>query len=60
MKSRINTISYPYEISDENGDTVIRFFVKSPDAVYPNTCKLVFRMNAKDKGTLLKLLSQTT
>jgi hypothetical protein len=54
---RISTISYPYEITEENGLTVLRFYPKDPDAKYPDSSVLVLKLNAKDKQTLVKQLS---
>jgi len=54
---RISTISYPYEITEEEGLTVLRFYPKNPNAKYPEDSVLVLKLNAEDKQALVKLLS---
>jgi hypothetical protein len=49
--------TYPYELTKEGSDTVIRFFPKKADAKYPDDAVLVLTLNDKDKQTLIKLLS---
>jgi hypothetical protein len=58
MKRRIKTVSYPYDISEENGFTVLRFIVKDPNAKFPDECKLKLILDVKDKQTLIKELSK--
>jgi hypothetical protein len=55
---RINTVSYPYEISEENGSTVLRFFPKTPGAKTSNA-KLKFELSPKDKQTLIEQLRKS-
>jgi hypothetical protein len=57
MKQRIKTVSYAYDISEEDGLTVLRFIVKSKDAKYPDKCKLVLKLDKNDKQKLIRLLS---
>ncbi len=49
--------TYPYDVTKENGVTIIRFYPKKADAQYPDDAVLVLRLNNKDKQTLVKLLS---
>ena len=49
--------TYPYELTREGNDTVIRFFPKKSNAQYPDDAVLVLRLSDKDKQTLIKLLS---
>jgi hypothetical protein len=58
MPQRIKTVSYPYEIHEENGLTIIRFIVKDPNAKYPDTCKLRLALSSDDKKTLAELLTK--
>jgi hypothetical protein len=58
MPERIKTVSYPYEMQEKDGLTIIRFIVKDPNAKYPDTCKLRLVLNPKDKQTLAQLLTK--
>lgn len=49
--------TYPYELTKEQGMTVLRFFPKKPNAQYPDDAVLVLKLSDKDKQTLIKLLS---
>jgi hypothetical protein len=49
--------TYPYEMTREDGLTVLRFFPKKPDAKFPDDPVLVLKLSQKDKRTLIGLLS---
>lgn len=49
---------FPYEVSKKEGELIIRFFPKKPDAKYPNHSVHVLRLDEKDKQKMLRILSE--
>lgn len=58
-KTKKDTIgTYPYQIDRKDGDLIIRFFPKIPEAQDPNHAVFKLTFNAKDKQKLIRILSE--
>jgi hypothetical protein len=50
--------TYPYQIDRKDGELIIRFFPKIPEAQDPNHAVFKLTFDAKDRQKLIRILSE--